>query len=103
MTALTLGDKVSGDLPDWVERMYSDEGSYEEVREIFDVIDLIMQHGTDRAMEEGSEAGAADFANGKAVMFAQGTWLRGRSWKPTPISNSACLPCRSTTTKTARA
>ena len=54
--------------------MYKDKGSYEEVREIFDVIDLIMANGTDRAMEEGSEAGAADFALGKAAMFVQGTW-----------------------------
>lgn len=74
MTALTLGDIVSGKLPDWLERMYKDEGSYDEVREIFDVIDLIMANGTDRAMEEGSEAGAADFAMGKAAMFVQGTW-----------------------------
>ncbi len=74
MTALTLGDIVSGKLPDWLERMYKNEGSYDEVREIFDVIDLIMTNGTDRAMEEGSEAGAADFAMGKAAMFVQGTW-----------------------------
>ena len=74
MTGLTLGDIVSGKLPDWLERMYKDEGSYDEVREIFDVIDLIMANGTDRAMEEGSEAGAADFAMGKAAMFVQGTW-----------------------------
>ena len=84
MTALTLGDKVSGEIPDWVDRMYSDEGSYEEVREIFDVIDLIMQHGTDRAMEEGSEAGAADFANGKAAMFVQGTWAAGTILETNP-------------------
>lgn len=74
MTGLTLGDIVSGKLNDWLERMYKDKGSYEEVREIFDVIDLIMANGTDRAMEEGSEAGAADFALGKAAMFVQGTW-----------------------------
>lgn len=74
MTALTLGDIVSGKLNDWLERMYKDEGSYEEVREIFDVIDLIIENGTDRAMEQGSEAGAADFAMGKAAMFVQGTW-----------------------------
>ena len=37
-------------------------------------VDLIMANGTDRAMEEGSEAGAADFALGKAAMFVQGTW-----------------------------
>ncbi len=74
MTGLTLGDIVSGKLNDWLERMYKDEGSYEEVREIFDVIDLIMANGTERAMEQGSEAGAADFALGKAAMFVQGTW-----------------------------
>lgn len=74
MTGLTLGDIVSGKLNDWLERMYADQGSYEEVREIFDVIGLIMANGTDRAMEEGSEAGAADFALGKAAMFVQGTW-----------------------------
>lgn len=33
-----------------------------------------MDNGTDRAMEEGSEMGAADFANGAAAMFIQGTW-----------------------------
>lgn len=74
MTGLTLGDIVSGKITDWLDRMYKDKGSYEEVREIFDVIDLIMQNGTDRAMEEGSEADAADFALGKAAMFVQGTW-----------------------------
>ena len=84
MTALTLGGKVSGDLPDWVERMYKDEGSYEEVREIFDVIGLIMQNGTSRAMEEGSQQGAADFAAGKAAMFVQGTWAAGTIMETNP-------------------
>jgi len=84
MTALTLGGKVSGDLTDWVDRMYQDAGSYEEVREIFDVIDLIMQHGTDRAMEQGSQAGAADFANGKAAIFVQGTWAAGTILETNP-------------------
>jgi len=84
MTALALGGKVSGDVTDWVERMYKDAGSYEEVREIFDVIDPIMQHGTDRAMEEGSQAGAADFANGKAAMFVQGPWAAGTILETNP-------------------
>lgn len=84
MTALTLGGKVSGELTDWVDRMYQDAGSYEEVREIFDVISLIMEHGTDRAMEEGSQAGAADFANGKAAIFVQGTWAAGTILETNP-------------------
>ncbi len=77
MTALTLGGKVSGEIPDWVERMNKNEGSYTEVIDIFGPIDLIMENGTNRAMEVGSEAGAADFANGKAAMFVQGTWAAG--------------------------
>ncbi len=72
MTALTLGGLVSGEKTDWLDRMYEDQGSYEEVKEIFDVIDLIMENGTDRAMEEGAEMGAADFANGKAAMYVNG-------------------------------
>lgn len=74
MTALLLGGKVSGEIPDWVDRMYADEGSYREVADIFEMIDLIMDNGTPRAMETGSEQGAADFANGKAAMYVQGTW-----------------------------
>ncbi len=84
MTALTLGGKVSGEVPDWVERMYKDEGSYEEVRDIFGVIDVIMKNGTDRALEQGSEAGSADFANGKAAMYVQGTWASGTIMSTNP-------------------
>ncbi|MDF2485869.1 MAG: extracellular solute-binding protein [Herbinix sp.] len=74
MTALSIGGKVSGELPDWLDRMYADNGSYSEISDIFGVIDVVMQNGTERAMEEGSEAGSADFANGKAAMYLQGTW-----------------------------
>ncbi len=84
MTALTLGGKVSGEVPDWVDRMNAGEGSYSEMEEIFDVIDLIMQHGTDRAMETGAEAGAAAFANGEAAMFVQGTWASGTIMSTNP-------------------
>ncbi len=77
MTALSLGGKVTGDVPDWLDRMYEDKGSYEEMRDIFGVIDVIMQNGTDRAMESGYESGCADFANGKAAIYVQGTWAAG--------------------------
>lgn len=92
MTALTLGGKVSGELPDWVDRMYRDEGSYEEVREIFDVIDLIIENGTPRAMEEGSEAGSADFANGAAAMYVQGTWASGTIMATNPDMQLGVFP-----------
>ncbi len=87
MTALAIGGKVSGDLPDWLDRMYADNGSYSEISDIFDVIDVIMQNGTERAMEEGSEAGSADFANGKAAMYLQGTWASNTIMTTNPEMN----------------
>lgn len=77
MTALTLGGLVSGKLTNWVDTMNAGTGSYNDVKAIFDPIDLIMAHGTTRAMEEGAEAGSADFANGKAAMYVNGTWSAG--------------------------
>ncbi len=74
MTALSLGGLVSGQIPDWVERMYADNGSYTEVAGIFEIIDIIMENGTDRPFETGFDQGAADFANGKAAMWVNGTW-----------------------------
>lgn len=87
MTALLLGGKVTTEVPDWLTRMYNDNGSYEEMREIFDVIDVIMNNGTKRAMEQGSESGAAEFAMGKAAMFVQGTWASGTIMSTNPDMN----------------
>ncbi len=87
MTALLLGGKVTTEVPDWLTRMYSDNGSYEEMRDIFAVIDVIMNNGTKRAMEQGSESGAAEFAMGKAAMFVQGTWASGTIMSTNPDMN----------------
>lgn len=87
MTALSIGGKVSGESKDWLERMYADNASYSEISDIFDAIDVIMQNGTERAMEEGSEAGSADFANGKAAMYVQGTWASNTIMTTNPSFN----------------
>jgi raffinose/stachyose/melibiose transport system substrate-binding protein len=92
MTALTLGGKVSGEIPGWIDRMGKNEGSYSEVREIFEVIRFIMDHGTSRAMEEGAEMGAADFANGKAAMFIQGTWASNTIMTTNPNMRLGVFP-----------
>ena len=92
MTALTIGGKVSGEAADWLDKMYADEGSYAEISEIFDVIDVIMANGTERAMEEGSEAGSADFANGKAAMYVQGTWASGTIMTTNPDMKLGVFP-----------
>lgn len=75
MTALSLGGLVSSEYPDWIEKMNNGESSYAEVRDIFNIIDLIMENGSDKPFEVGSAAGAADFANGKAAMWVMGPWM----------------------------
>ena len=92
MTAVTLGGKVTGDVPDWLDRMYNDEGSYEEMSDIFGVIDVVMQNGTDRAMETGYEAGCAKFAQGEAAMFVQGTWAAGTILDVNPDAQIGVFP-----------
>jgi raffinose/stachyose/melibiose transport system substrate-binding protein len=92
MTALTLGGKATGDIPDWLERMYNDNGTYGEMRDIFNVINLIITNGTKRAMEQGSEMGAAEFANGAAAMFVQGTWASNTIMQTNPNMRLGVMP-----------
>lgn len=92
MTALTIGGKVSGEDSDWLDRMYKDEASYSEIKDIFAPIDLIMANGTERAMEQGSESGSADFANGKAAMYVQGTWVAETVTTTNPDMNMGVFP-----------
>lgn len=99
MMALSLGGTVSSAHPDWIERMNEGQASYADVRNVFDIIDLIMANGTDKPFETGNEAGSADFANGKAAMWVQGPWNAETILKvnpdmefgvaPLPVSNNA--------------
>ena len=43
-------------------------------------------------MEEGSEAGSADFANGKAAMYVQGTWASGTIMTTNPDMKLGVFP-----------
>jgi raffinose/stachyose/melibiose transport system substrate-binding protein len=54
--------------------MNKDQGSFSEVKEMFDIIDLVHANGTDRAFEVGNDDGAAEFASGKTAMWVQGPW-----------------------------
>lgn len=54
--------------------MNKNQGSFAEVKEMFDIIDLVNSNGTDRVFEVGNDDGAADFAAGKAAMWVQGPW-----------------------------
>ncbi|WP_372663217.1 ABC transporter substrate-binding protein [Cohnella sp.] len=98
MTALSLGGLVSSENPDWIEKMNKGEASYADVQGIFNIIDLIMANGSEKAFEVGNEAGSTDFANGKAAMWLQGPWNAETILKvnpemefgvaPLPVSNN---------------
>ncbi len=75
MMALSLGGTVTSENPDFIDNMNNGNGSYDDVSGVFDIIDMIMENGTDKPFEVGSAAGSADFANGKAAMWVQGPWM----------------------------
>jgi ABC-type sugar transport system, periplasmic component len=97
MMALSLGGTVNSRNPDFVDKMNKGEGSYNDVASVFDIIDVILQNGTDKPFEVGSAAGSSDFANGKAAMWVQGPWMSESILKanddfklgvaPLPVSN----------------
>jgi raffinose/stachyose/melibiose transport system substrate-binding protein len=72
---LTVGGLVSTDYPDFINKMNKGKGSFAELKEMFQIMDLVNANGTKRAFEIGQDQGAVDFANGKAAMWVQGPWM----------------------------
>ncbi|OUM86981.1 MAG: sugar ABC transporter substrate-binding protein [Bacillus thermozeamaize] len=71
---LSVGALVNTENPDFIDRMYKNEGSFAEMKAMFEIIDLVNANGTDRAMEIGPDEGSAHFAQGKAAMWVNGPW-----------------------------
>lgn len=72
--SLTIGGLVNTSHKDFIDNMNKGQGSFAEIKEMFDIIDLVNANGTDRAFEIGNDDGAAEFASGKAAMWVQGPW-----------------------------
>lgn len=72
---LTVGGTVGTDAPDFIKSMNEGKSSFEEIKDMFAIMDLTNENGTDRAFENGQDQGASDFANGKAAMWIQGPWM----------------------------
>lgn len=92
MMALSLGGVVTSEHPDFIQKMNSGKGSYGDVKDVFNIIDLIMANGTDKPFEVGSAAGSADFANGKAAMWVQGPWEAESILKVNPKMDMGVAP-----------
>ncbi|WP_261300587.1 ABC transporter substrate-binding protein [Paenibacillus andongensis] len=71
---LAVGALVNTSHKDFIDKMNKSQGSFADVKEMFDIIDLVNANGTERAFEIGNDDGSADFAAGKAAMWVQGPW-----------------------------
>lgn len=83
---LAAGQLINSDEKekDFVTRMNSDQGSFSEMTSMFDIIDLVNQNGTKKALEVGGDDGAAAFAQGNAAMWIQGPWYAETILKSNP-------------------
>jgi raffinose/stachyose/melibiose transport system substrate-binding protein len=72
---LTVGALESTTNKGFIESMNAGKGSFGELDGMFDIIDLVHAHGTERPFEVGQDQGAAAFASGEAAMWIQGPWM----------------------------
>lgn len=92
MMALSLGGMINSEETDFIDNMNAGTGSYRDIDEVFDIIDLIMENGTDAPFETGGAAGSADFANGNAAMWVQGPWMAESILDVNPDMNFGIAP-----------
>lgn len=92
MTALAIGGVVTNENPTFVDDMNARTADYGDIAKIFDIIDIIMQNGTEKPFEVGNALASADFAAGKAAMWVQGTWQAQAILDINPNINIGCAP-----------
>lgn len=89
---LAAGALINTENADFIERMNKDEGSFTELKAMFDIFDLINANGTDKATEVGGDDGAAAFAAGKGAMWLQGPWYAETILKSNPDLDFGVAP-----------
>ncbi|OBZ14416.1 sugar ABC transporter substrate-binding protein [Bacillus sp. FJAT-27264] len=89
---LSVGAQIQTGNKDFIERMNKDQGSFAEMKSMFDIIDLVNANGTNKALEVGGDDGAAAFANGKAAMWVQGPWYAETIQKANPDVDFGVAP-----------
>lgn len=89
---LAAGALINTEDSDFIERMNKDEGSFTELKAMFDIFDLINANGTEKATEVGGDDGAAAFAAGKGAMWLQGPWYAETILKSNPDIDFGVAP-----------
>lgn len=96
---LTVGAYANTTHTDFIDRMYAGDASFTELKDMFNIIDLIHANTNDDALEIGGSDGSAEFATGDYGMWVQGPWFSATILEanpdfelgvaPLPISNNA--------------
>ncbi|MDQ0172578.1 ABC transporter substrate-binding protein [Paenibacillus tundrae] len=89
---LTVGALSQTDHKDFLDKMNQDQGSFSDMKAIFNIFDLVTANGTERALEVGPDDAAAAFATGKAAMWVQGPWYAETILKSNPDMNFGVAP-----------
>ncbi|MBS4178859.1 ABC transporter substrate-binding protein [Lederbergia citrea] len=89
---LTVGGLENTSNKGFVESMNEGKGSFADLKDMFQILDLVHANGTDRSFEVGQDQGAADFANGKAAMWVQGPWMAESILATNPDFNFGVAP-----------
>jgi len=94
--SLLVGSFNVGIHKGFVDRMNQGKTSFAELKEYFDIIDLVNANGNADAMNITAEQGSADFGSGTYAMWVQGPWQSEEILKAHPdMSNKlavAALP-----------
>jgi len=72
---LITGSMVNTTNKDFITKMNADQGSYADLKGIFDVIDLVHTNANTDGLEIGGTDGCAAFATGDYGMWVQGPWF----------------------------
>lgn len=79
-------------LPDFYDRMSAGEGSFTEVIDMFEVIDLVNSSGNDRMFEYGVNEIMPVFAGGDTAMWVMGPWYAAPLQQTNPDFNFRVAP-----------
>ncbi len=89
---LTVGAYGNTSHTDFVDRMYADEGSFTEIKDMFNVIDLVNANANTNGLEIGGVDGCAEFATGNYGMWVQGPWFSATILESDPDFNLGVAP-----------
>ncbi|MGC5774475.1 ABC transporter substrate-binding protein [Paenibacillus pabuli] len=89
---LTVGALTQSEHKDFLDKMNQDQGSFSDMKALFDIFDLVNANGTEKALEVGGDDGSAAFATGKAAMWIQGPWFAETILKSNPDINFGVAP-----------